>query len=72
MNNILLKFRTKLITRVLWPNKQEWTVHIDSVYHITLEHKLEPQRSLRIITTDNVRTIKKQLISIYKLIYHKA
>jgi len=72
MNNILLKFRTKLITRSLWPNDHEWALHKETIQQLIEEHKLELAEFPQIITMANVRQIKKQLLTIFKLIYHKA
>ena len=72
MNNILLKFCTKLIGRDLWPDAVEWCSIQNTVRLIIDEHKLDPIDLPMSITKDNVRFIKKLLLSTYKLIYHKA
>ena len=72
MNNILLKFRTKLITRSLWPDELEWGLIKDTVRLIIDEHHIDPVEFPDIITKDNIRLTKKLLLNTYKLIYHKA
>ncbi len=72
MNNILLKFRTKLITRSLWPDELEWGLIKDTIRSITDEHHIDPVTFSDIITKDNVRLTKTLLLNTYKLIYQKA
>ena len=72
MNNILLKFRTKLISRALWPDDAEWSTLKNTIRLVIEEHQLDPLDLPVTITTDNVRPIKKLLLGTYKLIYHKA
>src|SRR6266540_235960 len=72
MNNILLKFRTKLISRELWPGDDEWCTLTNTVRNVIEEHQLEPIDLPFSITKDNVRAVKKMLLDTYKLIYHKA
>ncbi len=72
LNRILLQFRTKFITRSLWSNAQKWAIIKDSIQRIISEHQIEPADFPPILSHENVRPVKKQLLTIYKLVYHKA
>ena len=54
LNNILLKFRTKYITRSLWPDHPTWISHKDTVNQIIREHHLEAIILPSHISADNV------------------
>ena len=72
LNGILLLFRTKYLSRSLWPDVQNWARHEDTIQQIITEHHLNPVTFPGILTDANVRLVKRQLIVIYKLVYHKA
>jgi len=42
------------------------------IQQITQEHQLDPVTLPSVLTDENARPVKKQLLSIYKTIYHKA
>ena len=72
LNHILLKFRMKLINKSLWPDAQEWARSAETVQQILKDYQIDLVSFPDSISTDNVRSVKKQLLVIYKLIYHKA
>ena len=72
MNHLLLKFCTKLISQSIWPDEHEWAQLSEMVQQIIKEHHLESVVLPTIITMNNVRPLKRQLLTIYKLIYHKV
>ena len=72
LNSILLRFRTKFLTCSLWVDQHVWQVHLATIQLIILEHKLEPVVFLSTLNAENVRPVKKLLLSMYKMIYHKA
>ena len=72
LNNILLRFRTKYLSRSLWPDDQQWTLIKDTLHLILSEHHLDPVDFPPILQLDNVKQVKKQLLTIYKEVYLKA
>jgi len=72
LNRILLKFRTKYLTCSLWIDQPVWQDNLAMIQNIILEHQLEPVVFPSSLTAENVRPVKKLLLSIYKTIYRKA
>jgi len=72
MNHILLQFRTKFLSRSLWPDAHKWANTQDLLKKIMSENQIELVDFPTVITDENVRQVKQQLLSIYKLVYHKA
>jgi len=72
LNHILLKFRTKFISRSLWPDDTSWNSHQATIQQIITEHRLDPTEFPPTLSADNIRQVKTRLLMLYKLIYHKA
>ena len=72
LNRVLLHFRTKLLSRSLWPNEPTWSRYLAMILRIMAEHKIDPVALPPLLSEDNVKPVKKTLLSIYKLVYHKA
>ncbi len=72
LNHILLKFRTKYLIRSLWPDDTSWLSHKVTIQQLITKHHLDPAELPPTLSADNVHHVKKQLLTMYKLIYHKA
>ncbi len=72
LNGILLRFRTKYLNRSLWLDEPTWQINLVTIQNIILEHQLEAVVFPSTLTADNVRSVKKLLLSIYKTIYQKT
>jgi len=72
LNHILLKFRTKYISRSLWPDNLTWISSRNTVNLIISKYRLDDIDLSLHISADNIRKVKQQLLSVYKNIYHKA
>src|SRR6266540_5717971 len=69
---ILLSFRTKFLTKELWPNVHLWTDQKATTQQLIAQHHIDPVDFPQILTAANVRQVKAKLIAIYKLVYQKA
>jgi len=71
LNVILLAFRIKFLTRQLWPDLTRWAEQLVTIQQVIVQHKIDPVDFPQVLTTDNVRQVKAQLLTIFKLIYQK-
>ena len=69
---ILLQFCTKIIAQSLWPDAIKWPSHMDTILQIVQEHQLDPIPLPTLLTAHNVKSVKTQLLTLYKIIYKKA
>jgi len=72
MNTILLQFRTKYLSYSLWPDRKNWSLHKATILLIIAEQYIDPVDFPPLLNQDNIRLVKKNLLSIYRKLYLKA
>jgi len=68
----MLQFRTKYLTKSIRPDDTTWQNQLAIIKQIIQEHQLDQVTLPLVLSDENARPIKKQLLAIYKTIYHKA
>ncbi len=72
LNSVLLQFRTKYLSRDIWPDVTTWVTQMNAIQQICKEHQIDPIDLPSALCANNVRPVKKQLLTVYKIIYQKA
>ena len=72
LNAILLQFRSKFITRQIWPKGATWAQQQDQIRHIITTQRLDPIDLPDTLCPSNIRPTKSTLLRVYKTIYKKA
>ncbi len=68
----MLQFRTKYLTKLIRPDDTSWQNQLDIIQQIIKEHQLDQVTFPLVLSDENAKPVKKQLLAIYKTIYYKA
>ena len=72
LNTIFLKIRTKHIIHRSWPNEQEWHIDLNTIRHTVSSLKLPTYDLPHQLTLDNIKPVRKYLLTITKMLYKLA